>query len=261
MLHIFSTLGQGARSNRRSLSMRIRYALSAILLRRYENAEIVIRRLEAQYNRKAGAENPEAVQVRALRMAYHYHRALGFLGLGGDGAPADFGKAVDELEGMLRVQPDHLQAVEALAYTAGKNPGLKGRIRGILRGVKKGSGGARGALTSRLSLSLAGLGSGSFEERKRLLRLAIDEDGENGEAMVALMQVMLAEDVPDGVGVVSLGEDALRCLPMGRHGEIYELMGRACIRMKKWMQAVVFLEKALVGGRAGREIHLMLAEA
>ena len=267
-LYLFTNLGRTTRHSRGTdISGRITYILSAIILQRYEIADTALQILESRFatNRaqlsEARAGSP-AEQVRALRMAYHYHRAIAaFKDLPSD-AVSGFDKVLEELEQVVRIQPECDSAIAALSYIAEKDSSQRERVASILQEVLSTTTSARNSQAkSRVNISLATLDPGATKDRRKLLEDAVSSDPGNAEAILQLTQVLLAEENPDHSRVEQMIRKALRSCDQIYHPDLYHRLGEVQVHHEDWQAAIVSLEKALSEASGKQSVHQLLATA
>jgi len=257
MLYIFSTLGQRVSSGReKSVSLRVRYVLSALELHKYENAEIALKRLEVEKS-----DDEQARQVSALRMAYHYHRAIHRVEKLKSSSSGDFKEVVDDLAAVVRIQPDCQSALDALSLIAQQDPSQKLRIQQILKDVLQEKSTINPSIKSRVSSSLALMAGAKDESRRRYLEKALEENPNNAEALLRLLEFKASEARPDYIQIEKLATKALAYSSSAQQTECYALLGLAKLRLKKWNDAIVALEKALPETQDKVKTHRLLAEA
>ena len=267
-LHQFSTLGQTVHVSRGvEVPVRVRYVISALLLKKTENAEAVIRRMEAQYSvkrrRDKDLDSVEAIrrQVTLLRMAFHYHQALRYI-KGDKSAVQDRYKlATDELEKALKTRSDCQAAVEALTWIAAKSTDLRVRVRSIIKESSLASEEANEKSKTNTSLAIALSMDASDPSRKKYLEAAVKETPESAKALGALAEQLLLESKPDHKKVEDLATDALKYSePEGRY-HLYKILGLSQLKQAKWRESVISLEKSLGGIENKAEVHAWLADA
>ena len=271
MLYLFDTLGRTTRHSRGTdISGRITYILSAIILRRYEIADNALQILESRFaTNRANNSEPQsskkaspAQQVKALRMAYHYSRAIAAFEKLPSGAVSGFTEMTDELEQVLRAKPDCESAIEALSYIAERDPSQKVRIKGILQKVLAASKASRGSKSqSQVNISLATLDPAASEDRRRLLEQAVKSDPQNADAILKLAQVLLAEDEPDYARVEQMIRKSLRSCDAIYHADLNHRLGEVQVHFQKWQPAIVSLERSLSKASDQGAVHQLLAKA
>jgi hypothetical protein len=271
MLYLFDTLGRTTRHSRGTdISGRITYILSAIILRRYEIADNALQILESRFssnraNRgelKSSSRVSPLEQVRALRMAYHYNRAVAAFKELPSGASSGFAKTIDELELVVQTQPDCESAIAALSYIADRDPSEKERVKNILQKVLSASKASRGSKSqSQVNISLATLDPEATQDRRKLLEEAVVSDPQNAEAILQLTQVLLAEESPDYLRVEQMIRKALRSCDAIYHADLYHRLGEVQVHYQKWQKAIVSLERSLSKASDQSSVHQLLAEA
>jgi len=271
MLYLFDTLGRTTRHSRGTdISGRITYILSAIILKRYEIADNALQILESRFssnraNRGEMLSSRQASpmeQVRALRMAYHYNRAIEAFQKLPSGANTGFGDMLDELELALQTQPSCESAIEALSYIADRDSSQKERVKGILEEVLAKSTASQGAKSqSQVNISLATLDPAATQDRRKLLEQAVESDPQNADAILQLTQVLLAEDSPDYARVEQMIKKALRTCDAIYHADFYHRLGEVQVHYQKWQGAIVSLERCLSKASNQAAVHALLAKA
>lgn len=271
MLYLFDTLGRTTRHSRGTdISGRITYILSAIILRRYEIADNALQILESRFssnraNRgelKSSSRVSPLEQVRALRLAYHYNRAVAAFKELPSGASSGFAKTIDELELVVQTQPDCESAIAALSYIADRDPSEKERVKNILQKVLSASKASRGSKSqSQVNISLATLDPAATQDRRKLLEEAVVSDPQNAEAILQLTQVLLAEESPDYLRVEQMIRKALRSCDAIYHADLYHRLGEVQVHYQKWQKAIVSLERSLSKASDQSSVHQLLAEA
>ena len=271
MLYLFDTLGRTTRHSRGTdISGRITYILSAIILKRYEIADNALQILESRFSSNranrgelvSSQKTSPAQQVKALRMAYHYNRAIEAFNELPSGASTGFVKMLDELELVVRAQPSCESAIEALSYIAEKDPSQKERVKGILQEVLSTSKASPGSKSrSQVNISLAALDPAATEDRSKLLEQAVESDPHNAEAILHLTQVLLAEASPDYSRVEQMIKKALRTCDAIYHADLYHRLGEVQVHYEQWQGAIVSLEKCLSKASDQAAVHQLLAKA
>ncbi|MCP5534616.1 MAG: hypothetical protein H7A51_00090 [Akkermansiaceae bacterium] len=272
--HLFSSLGQDAGLGRRSdLAERVQYVLSALILKKYENADIAIRRLEARFPLRKMADGglrmadggesgvSEAGQVMALRMAYHYHRAVSLFAEVRSDPSMGYQKVVDELEQVLLIQPELGPAIDAMSFIAIQEPGQQQRVQRILQQLSSKQAVLSHQAKSKIALALARLAPESAGSGRVHLEAAIAEDPDNAEAMLQLIELLVRENEPDYQYIGKLAEKVLRGCQPSQRAQANLMLGLSQARLKRWTDAIVSLEKALPGQVDKNRVHRLLAEA
>ena len=274
MLYLFDSLGRTTRHSRGAdVSDRITYILSAIILKRYDIADNALQILESRFatNRANSANRAEqessskgspAEQVRALRMAYHYHRAIAAFQELPAGAASGFDKTLDELEQVVRTQPDCEAAIAALSYIADRDASQKERVKTVLQEVLSAASVSRGSKSqSQANISLATLDSATTQDRRKLLEQAVISDSRNADAILQLTQDLLAEESPDYSRVEQMIKKALKTCDAVYHADLHHRLGQVQLHYKKWQLAIVSLERSMSEASDKGAVHQLLAVA
>ncbi|MBT8038315.1 MAG: CDC27 family protein [Verrucomicrobiae bacterium] len=263
--HLFSSHAMNVSSGRnRDVFVRIRYVLSALILKKYESAEVAIRRLEVQHRSSQPIKDVERRAydaVRAVRMAYHYHRAVHQYQTAQSDPSGDYKKVVDELAKVTAVQPDCDAAIEALSIIASKDVSQKARIKRCLQTVLANESKGNAQLRSRVSMALGLMADQVDNTRRTYLEKAVNENPENGEAMLQLAKVLAADSEPDYVRIHQLAKDAMPHVRKEWHASCHYLLGLSQLRLKNWDEAIIALERSLDAFDDKVSVHRLLAEA
>lgn len=195
-------------------------------------------------------------------MAYHYHRAIAAFKDLPSGAVSGFDKVLDELEQVVRVQPECDSAIAALSYIAERDASQRERVANVLQEVLSTTTSARNSQAkSRVNISLATLDPGATKDRRKLLEDAVLSDPGNAEAILQLTQDLLAEENPDHSRVEQMIRKALRSCDQIYHPDLYHRLGEVQVHHENWQGAIVSLEKALSEASAKESVHQLLASA
>ena len=267
--HMFETLGKRVRFRGTDIADRISYTINAIILAKYENADITIRMLEARLPAARamdqGLMDPEKKllikRVKALRMAYHYHRAIAYFAEIRSGSAAEYAKVIDELEQVVSISPNCEPAIAALSYIAGKNTSQTARVKEILEGVLAAEKTQDSDAKSQVNMSLAKLAPATEGGSRKFLEDAVASNPENGEAVLQLVKLLLAEKVPDYERTEKLVEQSLKTCAPKYKAELYYRLGEVQLHKKSWNNAIISLEKSLRGVAEKQRVHGLLAEA
>lgn len=267
--HMFESLGKRVRYRGADITERINYTISTIILKKYENADIAVRMLEARLpsgqSRERDEMDPEAEllakRVQALRMAYHYHRAIaGFMELGSSPSP-QHEKVVDELEQVVGIAPDCESAIAALSHIAGKSEAQASRVQGILEKVLATAKMQKSRTKSQVNISLAKLAPKAQGSSRKFLEDAVASNPKNGEAVLQLVWLLLEDDEPDYPRIEKLLQQSLdTCAPQFR-ADLNHQLGEVHVGKKKWTKAIIVLEQSLAGASDKRRVHGLLAQA
>jgi len=271
LLHTFAILGdQLSFAREGDLSLRAKYALSALLLNKFENTEVVIQGLEARYDFPSkGLEEDSGrcnrvsnyQQVRSLRLAFHYSRAVQrMLGVDSDSL-SKYESVVEDLAQALKVKPDCLPVVHALSKIAAREPKLKTKIKSILESALSNKETASAEVRSQMNLALFLVGEDQREGDVHYLKKAIAENPSNGIALLEMAQWIRSKKPVDFHEIGELSARALNLLPQERKAECYLILGVSKIHRKEWVEAIVFLERALSEQKRTGEVHRLLAAA
>lgn len=268
MLYLFDSLGRTTRHSRGAdISGRITYILSAIILGRYEIADNALQVLEARFatnrsEREPSREGSPAEQVRALRMAYHYHRAIAAFQELPSGAVSGFSKTIDELEQVVQSQPNCESAIAALSYIADRDLNQKERVKNILQEVLSASSSSEGSKAqSQVNISLATMDPASTKDSRKLLEEVVVSDPNNADAILQLTQVLLADESPDYSRVEQMIKKALKNCDAVYHADLHHRLGQVQVHYQKWQPAIVSLERSLSKASDRRAVHQLLATA
>ena len=272
--HLFESLGKRVRYRGADITERISYTISTIILKKYENADIAVRMLEASLpsNRRQERDLMDAEaellikRIKALRMAYHYHKAIvGFMELGSNPTPPQYVQVVDELEQVVLMAPDCQPAIAALSHIAGKNTAQTSRVKGILEGVltaaKIQGSQAQSQAQSQVNISLAKLSPKVQGSSRKFLEDAVSANPENGEAVLQLVRLLAADDEPDHQRIEKLVKQSLKtCAPQFR-ADLNHQLGEVHVNNENWNDAIIVLERSLAKATDKRRVHALLAEA
>ncbi|WP_435893009.1 hypothetical protein [Oceaniferula spumae] len=261
--HLFSTYGQSRSSD---VADKVSYVLSALILKKDENAEATLRRLEAQFPTakkvaKRGEDETGYEQAKALRMAYHYHRAIRQYKEIKDRSSEGFQPVISELQKVLDAKPGNKAAIQALSSMAARVPTLRERVQGIVQKSLTEVESTNVETKADTSLALALSLDRNDPARSTYLERAISEDSKNGEAMLVLAEDLVAKSSPEVRKIEKLVENAMKHVSQDKRARCLKLLGFADVRNKKWKEAIVHLEQAMGGIDDKREIHQWLAEA
>lgn len=270
-LYLFTELGRTTRYSRgKNIEGRITYILSAIILERYDIADNALQILETRFpldgnsnkDLQDKAYTRSAEQVRALRMAYHYHRAIAAFKEVQSNKAKSYAKTVDALEQVILVYPECDSAIAALSYIAEKDSNQGGRIAKMLEDLSSKASTQRDSRAkARVNISLAKMASEQTQDRRKLLEEAVSSDPGNTEAIIQLSGVLLSEDQPDYARVEQMVTRALRGSDRVYRADLYHYLGAVQVYHKDWGAAIVSLEKALSKATAKDEVHRLLATA
>lgn len=269
-LYSFTSLGKKSRYSRgKDISDRLRYIISALVLKRYEHADNAIRVLEARL--PAGqpddtviadtAQNLFIQQIKALRMAYHYHRAIDAFQQTDAKVPSSYGAVVDELEKVVLVSPGCEPAIAAMSQIAETKPTERARIAAILKGVLDVSRGQISQAKSAVNMSLAKMNPEQKGDQRKLLEDAVAADHQNVEAVLRLTGLMLADESPDYQRIEKLSQKALKNAEPVYHSDLNHRLGEVQARQQNWINAIILLEKSLAKASDKAGVHALLAEA
>lgn len=270
-LYLFTELGRTTRYSRdKNIEGRITYILCAIILQRYDIADNALQILETRFPLQGNSNESQhdkaydraAQQVRALRMAYHYHQAIAAFKEAQSNNASSYEKTVDALEQVVLVYPECDSAIAALSYIADKDSNQGGRIAKMLKDVSSKAASQPDSQTqARVNISLAKLASGQTQDRLKLLEDAVSSDPGNTEAIIQLAGVLLTEDQPDYPRVEQMVRQALRDSDRVYRADLYHYLGAVQVHQKDWGAAIVSLEKSLSKATAKEEVHRLLATA
>lgn len=265
--HWFSTLGQQIQSDdRQVVASRIRYVMSALILKKYESADIVIKRMEARFAHRLNDQNQGEKYsshhiVKSTRAAYHYQRALAQLSSSKSASREVYAQVVNELNQVLRIQPDCKSAIDGLHYIGQQDSSFKKDIEKTLKGVLSSQVESSSATKSSVFLALALIGDKSPSEKRAYLNDALRVDAQNSDVIVHLIELMVREESPDYASIKSMAQNVLKSENSEYHARCHHVLGLVYFRMKDWHKAIVALEKALAGSSNSSEIHHMLSVA
>ena len=252
----------------------------ALFLKKDDNADITIRRLEMEklggweVEKSRGEEVTKEDQVRALRMAYYYHRAIRNYQLSNSDIKRGYAAVVDDLERVLEIQPDCAAAVGGLSLIASRDAGLRPRLQKILQKVllqerKEKHQDSLSHLTSDISLSLAMMEDESnLTAKKKYLEQAVQANPNNEEALVRLAQILVAAPqlkVSDYDRIKELAQRGLQQESLKKDpvllAECYAVLGQVYVKTKQWSKAIVALERSLAGLKNTKSVKILLIEA
>ncbi|MGB1937555.1 MAG: hypothetical protein ACPHVK_08695 [Akkermansiaceae bacterium] len=270
-LYLFTELGRTTRYSRdKNIEGRITYILSAIILQRYDIADNALQILETRFPREGNSnKDPEdkayaraAEQVRALRMAFHYHQAIAAFKDAQSKNASSYEKVVDALEKVILVYPECDSAIAALSHIAQRDANQSTRIAQMLKDVStQAATQPDSEAQARVNISLAKLASGQTQDRRKLLEGAVASDPANTEAVIELTRFLLAEDQPDYPRIEQIVRRALRDCDRIYRADLYHYLGAVQVYYKDWGAAIVSLEKSLAKATAKEEVHRLLATA
>lgn len=270
-LYLFTDLGRTTRNARgKNISDRITYIISALILERYEIADNALQILESRFPARKDssrmAHDPTyeslAKQVKALRMAYHYRKAMIAFSNIRSARTSGYANVVDELEKVVLLYPDCDSAIAALSYIADSDSAQKDRITNILQEVSSATASAKGSQAkSRVNISLAKLDSGSVKNKRDLLEAAVASDPNNAEVILELTGLLLREEKPDYARVKQMVSKALRNCDRVYHPDLYHRLGEVQVHDESWTQAIVSLERSLANASSKDAVHRLLAAA
>ncbi len=270
-LYLFTDLGRTTRNTRgRNIADRVTYIISALILERYEIADNALQILEARFPARKDSSRMShdptyealAEQVKALRMAFHYRKAMKAFSTAQSAGGSGYANAVDELEKVVLLYPDCDSAIAALSYIADRDSAQKERITAILQEVLSVTASAKESQSkSRVNISLAKLDSGSEQDKRKLLEDAVSSDPNNAEVILDLTGLLLREENPDYARVEQMIRKALRNCDRVYHPDLYHRLGEVQVHDENWTQAIVSLERSLANASSKDAVHRLLATA
>lgn len=264
--YTFSLLGEEVSSGReRSISKQVSYVLSALMLKRFENADITIRRIESQRAIRQSTENKstnKSNQIPYLRVAYHYHRAIDQLEDSDNATPSqDISGIVQELQKAVEASPEMEPLIRALSHLGEADTNEREKILKLLEKMLSDGEKVSSKAKSKIYYRLSEQKNLEKEKKKVFLEQAVKEDPENGQALTSLLDLLIKNKNSDKKQVIELAHSALKHSPEEQKGQNYRNLGAAYLEEKKWFDAIINLEKALniLGSKAS--LHEMLSEA
>ncbi|QQL44302.1 tetratricopeptide repeat protein [Sulfuriroseicoccus oceanibius] len=258
--HSFAIQGNETLQKPGDLDVRLDYAATALMLRKYDNCAVILQKMRTDFydtRRYPGVHQA----WDGMMMALEYSKALDAMGVGDDLEP-DVKAAARHLCAALRYLPTEGTLVEVMGQFATENPEVRPAVTEAFAESVEAEGVSDAVFASvQRFLGEWAQDRGELEDAMKFFEEAADADPHNAVMLLSLARNARARG--ESEMAYELADQSVRLAkdPEVLLGEAYDLRGRLAFELEKWDVVIGDLEKALDRSVVPKELHSMLAAA